>query len=188
MDDQDRYSTPSTAQLISLGERRPLKATSRAQKARDRSAWITSRAELLFGAYRRDEFADPESFVRQVGMVLERYDDEVIEHITSPLTGVQRKCKFPPSIAEIVEACDAERHSQTYAAQYDRRSTEQLQGRADDEALEKAEPLEYRRAVAERILAEYHAQRTPETRPQRQTWKQFTTEELLAKYSPARKD
>lgn len=41
-------------------------------------------------------------------MVLERYPDAVIRDVTSPLTGVQRRCKFPPSIAEVVEACDAE--------------------------------------------------------------------------------
>jgi hypothetical protein len=26
--------------------------------------------------------------------------------VTDPLTGIQRKCKFPPSIQEVVEACE----------------------------------------------------------------------------------
>jgi hypothetical protein len=42
----------------------------------------------------------------QLGLVLEQYDDAVIRWVTSPLTGIQRQCKFPPSIAEVVEACD----------------------------------------------------------------------------------
>jgi hypothetical protein len=41
-------------------------------------------------------------------MVLERYPDPIIDHTTSHATGIQRHCKFPPSIAEIVEFCDSE--------------------------------------------------------------------------------
>jgi hypothetical protein len=39
-------------------------------------------------------------------MVLAQYPDEVIVYITDPRTGVQRHCKWPPTIAEIIEACD----------------------------------------------------------------------------------
>lgn len=39
-------------------------------------------------------------------MVLERYSDDIIREVTSPITGIQRRAKFPPSIAEIVEICD----------------------------------------------------------------------------------
>lgn len=69
---------------------------------------ITQRIKLIFSAYRRDDFADPEGFVLQLGAVLERYADEVIHTVTDPRTGIQRRSKFPPSIAEIVEACEAE--------------------------------------------------------------------------------
>ena len=41
-----------------------------------------------------------------LGMVLEQYPDEVIVYVTDPRTGVQRKSKWPPTISEIVEACD----------------------------------------------------------------------------------
>jgi hypothetical protein len=60
----------------------------------------------VFGSYRRDDFADPDSFLLQLGMVLERYSDDIIREVTSPVTGVQRRSKFPPAIAEMVEACD----------------------------------------------------------------------------------
>lgn len=41
-----------------------------------------------------------------LGMVLAQYPDDVIVYVTDPRTGVQRNCKWPPTIAEIVEACD----------------------------------------------------------------------------------
>jgi hypothetical protein len=178
----DHYLPLLTAPSISSEERRPPAATSPARKGRNRSTWVGSKARMVFGAYRRDEFADPENFIVQLGMILERYDDQVIEHVTSPLTGIQRKCKFPPSIAEIVEACDAEHRSRTYAAKYDQRSAKQLRERAEDEALQRAEPLEYRSIVAERMLAEYNAGVVPETKPQQWHWKQLSAEELLATY------
>lgn len=68
---------------------------------------ITKCAKRLFSAYRRDDFAEPDGFVLQLGLVLEPYPDSVIDEVTSPRTGLQRRLKFPPSIAEVVEACDA---------------------------------------------------------------------------------
>jgi hypothetical protein len=41
-----------------------------------------------------------------LGLVLMQYPNEVITYITDPRTGVQRRCKWPPTIAEIVGACD----------------------------------------------------------------------------------
>ena len=61
---------------------------------------------MLLGAYRRDEYADPVQFVGQLAAVLSPYRREIIEYVTSPMTGIQRKSKFPPTIAEIVAACD----------------------------------------------------------------------------------
>jgi hypothetical protein len=67
---------------------------------------IARSARMIFSAYRRDDFADAESFVLQLGVILERYSDGVIGTVSHPLTGIARRCKFPPSIAEVVEACD----------------------------------------------------------------------------------
>jgi len=41
-----------------------------------------------------------------LGAVLEQYPDEVIRYITGPRTGIQRRLKWPPTINEVVEACD----------------------------------------------------------------------------------
>lgn len=87
---------------------KPPAPTSPDPAALSRSAWISALARQVFGSYRKDDFADPDNFLAQLGMVLERYPDAVIRDVTSPLTGIQRRSKFPPTIAEVVAACDDE--------------------------------------------------------------------------------
>lgn len=62
--------------------------------------------KALFCAYRTDQYADPEGFMVSLGAVLEQFPDEVITYVTSPRTGIQRRLKWPPTINEIVEACE----------------------------------------------------------------------------------
>lgn len=81
-------------------------ARSTGSKDTSRAVRITRAARAIFSAYPRDDYADPDAFVLQLGMVLERYPDEVISEISHPLTGVQRRCKKPPTIAHIVEAAE----------------------------------------------------------------------------------
>src|SRR5262249_21136906 len=114
------------------------------QAVLDRSEWIKTRAKIVFGSYRRDDFADPENFLLQLGMVLERYDDKIIEAVTSPLTGIQRECKFPPSIAEFVEFCDETQRRLSWATEYDKRTAEQLRARERFERQGEEETLEHR--------------------------------------------
>lgn len=92
----DQSSPPSTA--------RP---TSSEQETR--AEWITRRARMIFSAYRKDDFADPDSFLIQMSMVLEKYPDQVVSYVTDPLTGIQSRSKFPPVLAEIKELCDDRR-------------------------------------------------------------------------------
>ena len=66
---------------------------------------------MLFSAYRADQYADPDGFVVSLGMVLEQYSDGVILYVTDPRTGIQRRSTWPPSIAEVVRACD-DRHAE----------------------------------------------------------------------------
>lgn len=73
---------------------------------------------MLLSAYRKDDYADPEGFIAQLGAILERYAPEVVSWVTSPHTGIQRTVKFPPTIAEIVEACDLESERQERMARY----------------------------------------------------------------------
>lgn len=63
----------------------------------------------VFSAYRIDQFADPDGFKTQLGAILEQYPDEVITYVCDPRTGIQRRIKWPPTISEMVEACDEHR-------------------------------------------------------------------------------
>lgn len=50
-----------------------------------------------------------------LGAVLEQFPDEVVTYITDPRTGIQRRSKWPPTISEVVEAC--EQHQEHLAKQ-----------------------------------------------------------------------
>jgi hypothetical protein len=62
--------------------------------------------KAIFGAYRTDQYADPEVFMVSLGAVLEQFPDEVVTYIADPRTGIQRRSKWPPTISEVVEACE----------------------------------------------------------------------------------
>lgn len=73
-----------------------------------REGWITDRINLIMASYRRDEYANPEGFISQMGLLLEGYGDDVIEqasNIRNSLS-IQRSCKFPPNAFEAAECCD----------------------------------------------------------------------------------
>lgn len=60
----------------------------------------------LFSAYRIDQYADPDGFKNSLGAVLEGFPDEVICYVCDPRTGLQRRMKWPPTISEVVDACE----------------------------------------------------------------------------------
>jgi hypothetical protein len=64
------------------------------------------RARLLVGCYSKADFADPEIAARAFVSVLARYPESVVIAVTDPATGMPSKLKWPPSIAEVVEACN----------------------------------------------------------------------------------
>lgn len=64
------------------------------------------RQRILFSAFRADQYSDADGYLTSLGLVLEQYPNEVIIYITDPRTGIQRHAKWPPTISEIVEACD----------------------------------------------------------------------------------
>ena len=74
---------------------------------RSRESLILRCQRIIFSAYRADQYSDPEGYMASLGAVLEQYEDKVIVYVTDPRSGVQRGCKWPPTIAEIVSACDA---------------------------------------------------------------------------------
>jgi hypothetical protein len=110
MDQQTKnpQSQPPTGSSKNSEGWRPPEPTCRDQADPSRSAWISALSRQVLSSYRRDDFADPDAFLVQLGVVLERYPDDIIRDVTSPLTGIQRKYKFPPALAEVVEFCDGE--------------------------------------------------------------------------------
>jgi hypothetical protein len=68
--------------------------------------WLSIKLRMLFSSYRIDQYPDPDGFLAQAGIVLGEYDPQIVAIVTSPLTGIQRKLKYPPTIAELVEECD----------------------------------------------------------------------------------
>jgi hypothetical protein len=67
---------------------------------------IAAAVERLMGAYRRDQFENPHSFVSQVTQCLEQFPDCVIESVTSPKGGLQTECAWPPNLTEIRVRCE----------------------------------------------------------------------------------
>jgi hypothetical protein len=155
-DDKDRYWTSPIASKNTLSKPGSPTTTSPKQDNK-RAAWILTNARRVFSAYRKDDFADPAGFLDQLLMVLERYDDATITWATSPITGIQRECKFPPSIAELVEFCDSRVRQSSYASDWDRRAAEQLRQRELYEAEVKTTTPEQRAAVVARIKGELRA-------------------------------
>jgi hypothetical protein len=144
---------------------------------------------LITAAYRKDDFQDADGYVVQAAMLLERFRDVVIAQATDPITGIQSHVKFPPSLAELHEFCDEISRRSSFPEQWDDRSRKQLAERLKIEADEKAEPVEYRREIAERIKNELKAkgfQFTGETKaPTTSTWRRFTDDDLRAIYPRA---
>jgi hypothetical protein len=62
----------------------------------------------MFGCYRRDEANDPEIYCAAIAAVLSDYPRAIVEYVTDPRVGIPSRIKWPPSVAEVMEACDAE--------------------------------------------------------------------------------
>ena len=186
-DDTDRYWMHATDSAKSSSKPALPTTTFQDRAGLDRSNWIRKCAHQILSSYRKDDFADPDGYLVQLAMVLERYEDTVIRAVTSPVTGIQRICKFPPSIAEFIEFIDEHIRRSTYTASYDIRSQQQLKERDEFELQEKVESPEHRKAVAQRIKNELRVkgfQFEDKTKPAENHWKRFSAEELLAKYPP----
>lgn len=63
---------------------------------------------ILVGSYSRARPHDPETYADAIAATLAGYSRAVIQRVTDPRTGLQRKLKWLPEVADVVEACDAE--------------------------------------------------------------------------------
>src|SRR6185312_3637197 len=63
---------------------------------------LKARLKLLLSSYRRDQYADPDGFVLQVGLLMSEFEEDVILYATDPRTGIQNEYpRFPPNVGEI---------------------------------------------------------------------------------------
>lgn len=61
----------------------------------------------MFGCYRKADANDPETYAAGVAAILSEYPPEIIDYVCDPRTGLPRRLKWLPTMAEIAEACDA---------------------------------------------------------------------------------
>lgn len=97
---------------------RPMAEPSSKPPTKSDGGWVLGRVELLMSSYRKADYHDPVGFLATLGAILEDYDPEIVEYVTDPKTGIQRRLKWPPSPAEIVEACVAEITHRAKVAKY----------------------------------------------------------------------
>jgi hypothetical protein len=74
----------------------------------DHAEYSRRQARILAGCYRNSEASDPEIYGLALAAVLADYPREVIAYVTDPRTGIARRLKWLPSIAEVIEACEAQ--------------------------------------------------------------------------------
>jgi hypothetical protein len=136
------------------------KSTGESDKGkRDRARFIVSRIRILLASYRRDNTPNPEGYIGAIGLVLERFADQVILDATDPVTGVvaqERWRAYPPTAGELRGWC--ENHSIVRKSAYERRVERQLREREELERLHDSISPEERAAHVVRVeneLAEH---------------------------------
>lgn len=71
--------------------------------------YATRKAGQLMNLYRKGDAQDPATYVAGVAAVLSEYPVEIVDYVCDPRTGIARKLKWLPTIAEIVEFCDEQK-------------------------------------------------------------------------------
>lgn len=71
-----------------------------------RQAYATRKAGHLLNLYRKGDAQDPETYVAGLAAVLSEYDPAVVDYVCDPRTGIARRLKWLPTIAEIADECD----------------------------------------------------------------------------------
>jgi hypothetical protein len=80
--------------------------------------WLLKRIEMILAGYRKADYHNLEVFMTQAAMNLMRFPKDIIEYVSAPETGIQTRLQWPPSLAEIIEACVAEQTHREKVAGY----------------------------------------------------------------------
>ena len=73
---------------------------------------------MILSGYRKADYHNLQMFMAQAAMNLMKFPQEIIEYVSAPETGIQTRLKWPPSLAEIVDACIAEQTWREKVARY----------------------------------------------------------------------
>lgn len=96
------------------------------------------RTILMVGSFRRGDANDPEIYTAATAKVLSKYDRDVIDYVTDPVTGMAARGDFLPTIKELRDACEA--RSETLAREARRQRDLLEQHRAAQLRLEDKTP------------------------------------------------
>src|SRR5262245_26054077 len=68
--------------------------------------YCLSRVSLLTAGRMKDEIQDPDLYASAVAAVLSEYPKDIVDAVTDPRTGIQRRIKWLPMLNEITDACE----------------------------------------------------------------------------------
>jgi hypothetical protein len=108
----------------------------------------------MLNAYPNARDGIRDGYMGTIAALLCQYPRSVALSCANPINGVCRETKFLPTVAEVVAWCEPNTGHMRRTVEFEHRSQKQFREREEIEAEDKAEPLEYRRKVAERILRE----------------------------------
>ena len=110
------------------------------QESAAKAEFVTTRARLLLGQFRKGEANDPATFVRSVAAVLARFTDEIIVAVTDPRTGLASKGDWLPTVREVSEECLRQHGEQRRRWEAIERDRMQLEQRKRAERTREAAP------------------------------------------------
>lgn len=87
------------------------------------------RAKLMFGCYRKDDAADPETYSAAVAAVLAEYGPDIVQRVTDPRSGLPSKQNWLPTVKEVRDACEEIDGRRRRMAESAEREREQLSAR-----------------------------------------------------------
>jgi len=139
----------------------------------------------MLNAYPNARDGVRDGYMGTIAALLCQYPRSVALRCANPINGVCRETKFLPTVAEVVAWCEPTTGHMRRTVEFEHRSQTQFAERDYCDAVRNAEPLEHRMKVAERIKNELRGhgfQFKSDTKLAQQNWKQFSADDLLAKY------
>ena len=108
----------------------------------------------MLNAYPNARDGIRDGYMGTIAALLCQYPRSVALRCANPINGVCRETKFLPTVAEVVAWCEPNTGHMRRTVEFEHRSQKQFAEREEIEGENKAEPLDYRRQVAQRILRE----------------------------------